>query len=484
MDASTLKSFLPELQRFLSRFAHCFSDHRSRDHLPLYLRGQLSDLDRKSVEPIALAAGVAPRTLQEFLSSLSWNQDGLRDQVQQIVGTEHAGPTAIGLIDETSFVKKGSKTPGVQRQWCGHLGKVENCVVTVHLGYTQGDFQCLLDGDLFLPESWNDDRDRCTAAGIPDDIVYRSKWRIALEQYDRAVANGVRFDWLTFDEGYGSKPEFMQELSARKQRWVAEVPKSVCGWPTMPRVTERPYRTSRRGRPRTKRRLVSGQPRAARLDELLQRHPQLRDQAWVQYRLDDREKGPSVWEVKHVRRFYPTGDDGLPGSPMHLLVARHVLEGENVKYFLADAPEATPTATLLWVALSRHRIERCFQDQKSELGLGHFEGRTYTGLMRHLYLTLVSGLFLMRAVMARRGEKSGVDGAAGASGGGSADRGEVVGRSRGRETAEETGGRRGLSSATQQSSAQVPRQEHASSPTRTGHPAHPDATLSIADLAL
>jgi SRSO17 transposase len=481
MDAASLQSLVPELNRYLARFADCFSDHRSRDHLPVYLRGQLSDLDRKSVEPIALTAGMAPRTLQEFLRSLSWNHMGMRDRVQQMVATEHAGPASVGLIDETSFVKKGTKTPGVKRQWCGHLGKVENCVVTVHLGYAQGDFQCLLDGDLFLPESWHNDRDRCTAAGIPDTIVYRPKWRIALEQYDRAVAQGVHFDWLTFDEGYGSKPEFLKELSARRQQWVAEVPKSVCGWLTVPRVTERPYRTNRRGRPRTKRRLVSGQPRAARLDQLLKR--QLRDQPWVQYRLDDRERGPSVWEVKHVR-FHPTGEEGLPGAGLHLMMARHVLQGEDVKYFLSNAPEATPTATLLWVALSRHRVERCFQDQKSELGLDHYEGRTYTGLIRHLYLTLVSSLFLERAVMARRGEKPGVDGAASASRGGGADRGEVADRLRDSETAGTPAGPSEVSSTSQPPGTRVARQGHAPSTARTRHQADQNVTMPTADLAL
>ena len=351
MDADTLKSFLPEFTRFIGRFADCFCDHRCRDHLPVYIRGQLSNLDRKSVEPIAVASGVATRTLQEFLSLLSWDHERMLDRLQHIVATEHAGPGSVGLLDETSFVKKGTKTPGVQRQWCGTLGKVDNCVVTVHLGYTRGDFQCLLDGDLFLPEGWHDDRDRCAAAGIPESIVYRPKWRIALEQYDRAVANGVRFDWLTFDEGYGGKPEFLKELTSRGQRWVAEVPKSVCGWSVRPRVTERPYRSNRRGRPRTKRRLVGGQPHARRLDELLERHPQLRELPWTQYRLDDRRKGPSVWEVKHVR-FHPKSDDGLPGEAEHLLVARHVLQEADVKYFRSNAPEGTPTAVLLRVAIN------------------------------------------------------------------------------------------------------------------------------------
>ena len=409
MDAESLRSLLPELDAYLEQFADCFVDCRSREHLPVYVRGQLSDLDRKSVEPIALRADVAPRTLQEFLSLLSWDHERMRDRVQQIVAAEHLAPHSIGLIDETSFVKKGTKTPGVQRQWCGHLGKVDNCVVTVHLGLAAGEFQCLLDGDLFLPESWDEDRERCRAAGIPDSVVYRPKWKIALEQYGRAVANGLRFDWLTFDEHYGGKPEFLRELTARNQNWVAEVPKSVYGWLTSPRLTTWPKRSKNRRKTSTgKQRLVIGTATAKRLDKLLKRHPKLRDQPWTMYRFDDREQGPSVWEVKHVT-FLPTDVNGLPGEPLHLVLARHVLRQGEIKFFLSNAPPETPTETILWVALTRHRVERCFQDQKSELGLDHYEGRKYVGLMRQLYLTLVSYLFLMKAALRRRGEKPGMD---------------------------------------------------------------------------
>jgi SRSO17 transposase len=481
MDAKTLKSLIPELKQFVGRFDDCFHDHRCQKYLPVYLRGQLSDLDRKSIEPIAKHADIPPRTLQEFLSWLSWDEEQLRDRVQTIIAAEHTGPGSIGLIDDTSFVKKGTATPGVQRQWCGHLGKVENCVVTVHLGYAQGGFQCLIDGDLFLPESWNDDRERCAKAGIPDSVVYRPKWQIALEQYDRAVANGIVFNWLTFDEGYGSKPEFLQELTSRQQRWVAEVPKSVHGWLKPPRVTERPYRKGRRGRGRTKKRLVRGQPKALRLDELLKR--QLGDQPWVHYRIDDRDKGPSVWEVKRVR-FYPPDDDGLPGPVQQLLVARHVLQGEAVKYFLSNAPESTATADLLWVALSRHRVERCFQDQKSEMGLAHFEGRKYIGLIRHLYLTLASNLFLMKAVMARRGEKSGVDVAAGAPRGGGADHGEVAVGLCDAEVVGEVGGGCEVSSEEEPSDSDVAREDHASSIAGTRHQIDRNATMSTIVLAL
>lgn len=400
MDANELRSLRPELGRFLHRFDDCF-DTVSVDHVPVYVSGQLSDLDRKSVEPIAKRASVPPRTLQEFLSLLAWDHAKMRDRLQQIVVGEHGGPHRVGLIDETSFVKKGSKTPGVQKQWCGHLGKVENCVVTVHLGYTQGNFQCLLDGELFLPESWHEDRERCRRAGIPDEVVYRPKWQIALELYDRARTNGVGFEWLTFDEYYGGKPGFLRALSQRQQNYVAEVPKNVVGWLKRPEIATRTY--GREHGPR----LRAGTPAPKRLDQLLNT-PLLRDQPWTRYRLDDREQGPSVWEVKHVA-IWLKNEDGLPGERMHLLVARHVLREGEVKYFLSNAPADTATETLLLVALTRHRVERCFQDQKSELGLDHYEGRIYIGLIRHLILTCVSYLFLAKTVLSRRGEKSGVD---------------------------------------------------------------------------
>ena len=425
MDAKELRGFVPELNAFVGRFDDCFSNQPCREHLPVYIQGQASDLDRKSVEPIALRAGIAPRTLQEFLSLLNWNQDRMRQRTQEIVATEHAGPHSIGLIDETSFVKKGTKSPGVQRQWCGTLGKVENCVVTVHLGYVVDEFHCLLEGELFLPESWDNDRERCAAAGIPETVRYRPKWQIALEQYDRAVANGVRFEWLTFDEHYGSKPEFLRELSKRKQAWVAEVPKNVHGWLSRPSTTNSPRRTSPRGRRPKGPCLLKGSPPARRLDELLKRHPKLRDQPWQRYRFDERSQGPSVWEAKHVR-LHVKGEDGLPGETWHLVVARHVLQQGEVKYFLSNAADETATETLLWVALTRHRVEQCFKEQKSQLGLDHYEGRTYIGFVRHLALTCVSYLFLTRAVLRRREKKSGVDRPAGPSGAGRPDQRHVA----------------------------------------------------------
>lgn len=408
MDAAQIRQLGPKLDSFLKRFDDCFARKDTRAHLPVFVRGQLSDLPEKSVEPIALEAGVPPRTLQQFLSLLKWDENRMRDRLQALVRDEHAGPHAIGIFDETSDIKKGEQTPGVQRQWCGRLGKKENCIVTVHLGYALDDFHCLLDGELFLPESWADDRERCREAGIPDTITYRPKWQIALELYDRAIGNGMSFAWTTFDEGYGSKPDFLRGLVARRQRYVGEIPRSFTGWLKAPRVVSRPYHRHRRGRGRSVPRLASGSPPAQRVDELLNA-PAFRDQPWQRWRVKDGEKGPVVWECKHVL-FYPKDANGLPGTAQHLLVARNVLDPTELKFFISNAPVETSVGTLLKVAFSRWRIERCFEDQKGEIGLDQYEGRRYLGLKRHLILSSVSYLFLARVREEWAEKKSGVDG--------------------------------------------------------------------------
>ena len=408
MDANQMRQLRAKLTRFLGLFDDCFGRKDTRAHLPVFIKGQLSDLPDKSVEPIAVKAGVAPRTLQEFLSQLRWDDDRMRDRVQEIVRDEHGGPHAIGIIDETSFVKQGDKTPGVQRQWCGTVGKKENCMVTVHLGYARDDFHCLLDGELFLPESWSGDRKRCQEAGIPDIMTYRPKWQIALELYDRAVGNEVIFEWLTFDEGYGGKPDFLRGLSARGQRFVGEVPRSFTGWLKAPRVITRPFRRQGRGRGRKVPRLAAGSPPARRVEELLKQKT-FRNQPWRRWRVKDGEKGPMVWEVKHAL-FYPKDANGLPDAPLHLIVARDVLNPQVVKFFVSNAPPQTPLQPMLLVAFSRWHVERCFEDHKGEVGLDHYEGRRYLGLKRHLALSAVSFLFLARTRQEFGGEKSGADG--------------------------------------------------------------------------
>lgn len=405
MDAKEIRRLKPELTCFLKLFDDCFARRDTRAHFPVYIQGQLSELPAKSCEPMALAAGMAPRTLQEFLAHYSWDEDRMRETLQEIIVREHAGRNSIGIFDETCDVKKGDKTPGVQRQWCGTVGKKENCIVTVHLEYATGDFHCLIDGDLFLPEGWSDDRARCRAAGVPDDVTYRPKWQIALELYDRARGNGVTFDWLSFDEGYGGKPLFLQALDDRGQLFVAEVPSTFSCWSKAPPVTERPYQRGGRGRARSIPRLRADAGRPSSVRDLLKHSPALRDQPWVRYYVKDGQKGPIVWEAKHTR-IVMKGDDGLPALELHLVVARNPLDHREIKFFVSNAPPETKITTLLLVAFSRWRVERCFEDQKQEIGLDQWEGRHYLGLKRHLILSCVSYLFLARVRERLRGKKS------------------------------------------------------------------------------
>ena len=405
MDAQEIRSLGPRLEKFLEEFDNAFFRTDTRAHLPTYVEGQLSGLPRKSVEPIALRAHVPPRTLQNFLSVLKWDEGLMRDRVAEIVLRDHFHSQAVGIIDETSDGKQGAKTPGVQRQYCGSSGKVDNCIVTVHLAYANPDFHCLLDGELFLPQSWSDDRPRCRQAGIPDETLYRPKWKIALELLDRARANGVSFAWLTFDEGYGGKPDFLRELSRRGQPFVAEVPKSLTGWITVPETTERAYRRRGRGSPRRTPRLKSGETPAQSVEHHLLHSPAFHRQKWVPYRIKDGDKGPLIWQAKHAE-FHLPDENGLPGPAWHLIVARNPLDGE-IKFFLDNAPPGVKVTVRLLVAFSRWKVERCFEDQKGEIGLDHYEGRSWKGLLRHLILSSVSYLFLAKVRRELGGKKSG-----------------------------------------------------------------------------
>jgi SRSO17 transposase len=393
MDGTWIRQMKPALTRYLDRFSDCFSRKDTRAHMPTYVEGQLSNLDRKSVEPIALAAGVPVRTLQEFLAQYAWDEDAVRDRLQHMVLKERGCKRAIGVFDETSDVKKGIKTPGVQRQWCGKVGKTDNCIVTVHLAFAQEDFHCLLDGELFLPESWSEDRPRCRAAGIPDEMVYRPKWKIALELYDRAIANGLEFEWVTFDEGYGAKGPFLLELDEKDQLFIGEVSTTMTGWLKKPKV-ELPLTDLRPGQPQQGAKIAKDSPKAQPFKQLLKESPKFTKQKWERYRVKDGDKGPMVWEVKHAMIYRPDGKT-VSSKRWHLLIARNPLKPEEVKYFLSNAPATTSVQKLLLVAFSRWRVERCFQDQKQDIGLDAWEGRKYLGLKRHLILSSVSYMFLM-----------------------------------------------------------------------------------------
>jgi SRSO17 transposase len=355
--------------------------------LNVYCRGLLSDLKRKTCEPIALFSGVAVRTLQEFLRDHGWSFTKVRELLQRRVAgflptLPHDGLGSLGIIDETATVKDGTKTPGVQRQYCGEVGKKENCIVTVHLGVARGHYKTLVDADLFLPEAWDQDRTRCQEACIPEELHYRPKWQIALEQLDRARTNGLRCDWLTFDENYGSRPDFLVGLRQRRQPFVGEVPKSFRCFTRRPRPGEAGHRA----------------------DQLVRHSPDFTQQRWRPFRLQRQTLGEQEWEAKLgwvwlSRRRQPTA------RQYGLIWARNRCTGEQ-KYFVCYAPPRTSLRRQLQVAFGRWNIEHTIRVSKSEVGFRHFEGRSYVALMRHLVLCLVTLTFVAEQAERLRKKKS------------------------------------------------------------------------------
>jgi SRSO17 transposase len=380
MTADQLQAIGPQFTAFLQPFERFFDTPASVRHFRHYARGLLSDLPRKTAEPLALAAGTPPRSLQQFLKACLWDHDGLTDGLQQslraILADQPPDPVGtVGILDETSARKQGTKTPGVRRQYLGCIGKVDNGIVSVHLAVARGSFKALLDSELFLPESWEADRERCREADIPDEVRYRPKWQIGIELLARAERNGWHFDWLTFDEGYGGKPGLLQVLDLVGQSYVGEVPMTFA---------------SRPGRRRT---AVS----AAAVFSL----PGVKRQAARSFRIKQ-QSGVAVWQVKVVK--VALGEDRRPRH--RLILARNRATGEK-KYFITNAPGRIGVRRVLAAAFVRWNVEHVFRVAKGEVGLTHFEGRSYVSLKRHFVLCLVVMTFVTLHTLRLRGEKSG-----------------------------------------------------------------------------
>src|SRR5436305_3507577 len=398
MTEEQLDGLGPALDDFLRPYLFCCGYTQTFAHLHTYCKGLLSDLKRKSVEPIALASGCTVHTLQEFLRDHLWQYAGVRQRLQGHVAASLPTIPAddlgtVGLIDETSALKAGTQTPGVQRQYLGCVGKVANGIVSVHLGVCRGRYKTLFDAELFLPQEWAADDERRQEAGIPKDLVYRPKWQIALEEVDRALQNQVHLDWLTFDEEYGKAPEFVCGLDDRHVRFVGEVPKSLSCLAAAA-VPSRPAAA------------VKGR----RAEEVVRQSPAFVKQPWRQVKLRQEAGGQQVWEVKAAQVWHMQ-DRHWSQRTYWLLWAKDVATGEE-KYFLSNAPVTAKVQTLVRVGFRRWHVGHALRVSKSELGFTHYEGRNYTALMRHQTLCLLMLTFVAEHTQRPRGEKSGsADGA-------------------------------------------------------------------------
>jgi SRSO17 transposase len=279
-------------------------------------------------------------------------------------------------------------------------------VVSVHTGYAVGNFHCVLDSDLFVPEDWADDPIRRQEVGIPEEVTHRSKPEMALEQIRHALGNGIRVAAWTFDEHYGQSYDFLDELDRLGQTYVSEVPCTFCGWAKEPAVLLRPTPREfrRRGKKRRFPRLSKTAAAVSEVRNLLSHSPAFKDQAWTPIHIKNGEKGAIVREVKAVRFFMRR--DRLPTRAHWMMVTRDLRNGE-LKFFVSNASPGVPLEWLLSVAYSRWPIEQCFREEKDELGFDHFEVRGWQSIHRHMYLSQVSHLFLSKMRRQLAAEESG-----------------------------------------------------------------------------
>ncbi|MEY9877947.1 SRSO17 transposase [Streptacidiphilus sp. MAP12-33] len=349
---------------FVSRFAGRFGRVEPRRRMVSYLRGLLSESERKNGWTLAEAVGDSgPQGMQRLLNHYLWDADAVRDDVRDVV-VEHLGDPDRGvlILDETGFLKKGVKSAGVARQYSGTAGRIENSQVAVFLAYGSERGRALIDRELYLPKDWTSDRERCRAAGIDDDVEFATKPDLGLRMLKRAVAAGVPFGWVTADELYGQVGRIRLWLEEHDIPQVLAVPKSQ-----MVMTME-----------------FFGQARA---HELVSGLP---DEAWTRLSCGDGAHGPREydWTAAPIRPWRREGWDHW------LLARRSPADPTDIAYYICFGPAGTTLEELARIAGSRWMVEECFQTAKNETGLDHYQVRDYTAWYRHITLSMAALAFL------------------------------------------------------------------------------------------
>jgi SRSO17 transposase len=389
-DNSPLAGAAHGFDNYISNFKGFFRT-RTRDCADQgarYLKG-LVQAEKRNMERMAEAVPDADeQSLQHFLSSSPWDADAVIGKVAERSNEVlQDGEDRCLLIDETSFIKKGTHSVGVARQWSGTLGKVDNCQVGVFGVLGHGIHATPIDCRLYLPKSWVEDPERCERAGVPlDRIVLLRKQDLALEIVDTARQRGVSFSWVGCDGFYGKDPGFLRALDRRGEFFVADVHKDQMVWTEDPGL-QIPPRTSSRGRPPEK-------PKARippiRVDKLADQAP---SSAWQRVTVRETTKGDLVVDVLHKQVWLWDGEEPLP-QQWHLIVRRE-LDGSKLKYTLSNFPADTPVEHLAYAQAQRYWVERAFQDAKQNCGLDDYQVRGWLGWHHHMALVMMAMEFML-----------------------------------------------------------------------------------------
>jgi SRSO17 transposase len=372
ISAASVRGCRHRLERFLQRYLPRFYRKEQRVLAKVVVQGKLSKLERKTAEPIAYLAGLEREPVQHFVGAGLWDDEAVMSELRRHVAQEWSDPDAVLVLDPSSFAKKGTASCGVARQWCGRLGKVENCQVGVFAAYVTAAGYAPVDRQLYLPEDWADDDQRRRLTHVPEDVFFQERWRIALTMVDR-VGQELPFGWVAGDDEFGRASAFRAQLRYRGRRYVLDVP---CN--TLIRdLSEAPEPGKRL-------------PPWRRVDEWAKAQPSSR---WRKIGTGDGAKGPKV--VRALEAWVQTKDeDGSPGGRERLVVKRTLDREPQVWYGLSNAKSEVPLSDVVVAHGRRHGIEEMLQAAKGEVGLGHYEVRSWVGWHHHVTLSLLALWFL------------------------------------------------------------------------------------------
>lgn len=373
VEMQVVSGWTEQLEALVQRLAPHFARHEPRRRARAYLEGLLGRAERRNGWHLAEAAGEAtPYGMQRLVASASWDAAQVRDDLQQYV-VEHLGdPAAVLVLDETGFLKKGTKSAGVARQYSGTAGRIENCQVGVFLAYAAEEGVAFLDRELYLPKAWTEDRARCREAGIPEEVSFATKPQLARRMLERAFAAGVPHMWVTADEVYGQDRRLRRWLEERSQAFVLAIP-----------CQERRWVGSEEG------------IRAVRVDELARALPPA---AWKRISAGAGAKGDRLYDWA----FLPAQQHETR-QVRGLLVRRSLEDAEDRAYYAVFAPQGATLEELVRVAGRRWAIEIAFEAAKQEVGLDQYEVRKWEAWYRFITLALFAHAFL--AVQRARAEK-------------------------------------------------------------------------------
>jgi SRSO17 transposase len=374
------RGVMERLAKFVRPFAELLTQRAQRQHSRDYLAGLVSDLERKNVESIAYRHDQDRKNLQHFIGCAQWDHQPLMMELARQVGKELGEADGVIVFDPSAFPKQGKQSVGVARQWCGRLGKIDNCQVAVYMAYVSRKDHALVNTRLYLPKEWTSDRRRCKAAGVPKQVRFQTRHEQALEMLDEQ-GHLLPHAWIAGDDEMGSNAGFRRDLHDRGEQYLLAVPRD-----TLVRDLEaEPPEYQGRG---TVPKLPFG-----RVDKW---RDSLVDDAWTRINVRDGEKGPLEVEVATCRVQTKISQRVMKYEET-LVVLRCLDEQGATKYdfYLSNAPGDTPVKEFARVALAAHRIEEAIKRGKSEAGLSHYEVRNWRGWHHHQVLSLIATWFLV-----------------------------------------------------------------------------------------